>query len=630
MLGNWSGSKIIVVGSFFGLTLCGHAQQIESKPFRALLSPRNQVPPVTLQATGAATVWLRLVSDHSGVPVSASVHLNLRYQFPGSTTITGIRFHRGAPGTVGEPIFNSSFSGFTDSTGRAGLARRLAVPLDVAQSLLANPGLIHLSVETTAFPSGALRGPLGVADEAVLLTRLQADDSSEIALAGLHLLATRDPRGRLTSAELSLQISTPIGSVDVEITPSGNPSLKFENLSAVGDAFPSVIELPINQTNADLVTSLLRTPDRVRLSVTDRQSAKRISGQLHGTDRVVFYPTLMPSSGVSMLRLHTLRDSSGQAIAARALIDAPPDSGATQVVLTGKGGQPIFDRPLVPGRALPSALIIGSESLAGLNDLLLNPENGIISVPGLGTAALAGRSRPPLAQSVISAVWAPQHRILAPGGLFTVFGRDLTKVSGDLAGLLGNRIPTALNGTSVLMAGRAVPLLDVRADRIIAQVPTDLPVGQRSVVVRNPNGESAAIQTTIAAAAPAVFFGAETAEGHVAVVYKANGTEVSMGNPARPNDILLFFCTGFGSRTMPALASGTTAPESPLVRMPNPIVTIGGRSATVLYSVLAPGLVGIVQTAVRMPQNAGSGNLPLAVRVGEVSANPVILFGAIR
>lgn len=640
-MGNSLGSKFVSIGWF--LVVCGLAQTLESQtieslPYRALLSPRNQVPPVSLQANGVATVWLRVVRDGRGVPVSASAEVNLRYQFPGSTTVNGLRFQRGAPGTVGEPLFTSSFSGLADSTGRAGLSRRLSVPLEAARSILANPGLVQLSVETTAFPNGALRGPLALADEAVLLARLQPDHSADVALAGLHVLATRDPRGRLTSAELSLQISKPIGPVDAEFALDGKPSLKFENLPSIGDASVPVFELPIDQAHADLITALLRTPGRVTLGVTDRQSASQMKGDLHGTDRALFQSQLLPSPTTLLLRVHTLRDASGQAIAARVLLDLPADSGATQAVLTGKGGQPIFDRTLVPGRILPSALLIDRESLAGLNDLLLKPEDGTIklagtvaeSVPGLGAGVLGVRGRPPIAQSVISAVWAPEHRTLAPGGLFTVFGRDLTQVSGDLAGLIGNRIPTTINGTSVLMAGRAVPVLDIRADRIIAQVPTDMPIGTHSVVVRNSHGDSGAIQAPVAAVAPAVFFSAHTAEGPLAVVHKANGTAVSMENPARPNDLLLFFSTGFGARTLPAFGSGSAAPESPLVRTPNPSVTIGGRLAAVVYSVLVPGLVGIVQTAVRMPQNAGSGNLPLVVQVGETRANAVIFFAALR
>ena len=78
------------------------------------------------------------------------------------------------------------------------------------------------------------------------------------------------------------------------------------------------------------------------------------------------------------------------------------------------------------------------------------------------------------------------------------------------------------------------------------------------------------------------------------------------------------------------MVAGMTAQESPLMRTANPTVLIGGRPATVLYSVLAPGLVGIVQTAVRMPQSAGSGNIPMMVSLGDVRANAVILFAALR
>jgi uncharacterized protein (TIGR03437 family) len=180
------------------------------------------------------------------------------------------------------------------------------------------------------------------------------------------------------------------------------------------------------------------------------------------------------------------------------------------------------------------------------------------------------------------------------------------------------------------MAGRAVPIIDVRPDHVIAQVPTDMPPGPQPVIVRTSSGESAAVIAPVTPTAPAVFFSATTPQGNVAAVFKANGSEVSMQNPARPGDVLLFFSSGFGPRTAPALATGVTAPHDPLVRTAIPTVAIGGRPAEVLYSVLAPGLVGIVQTAVRMPQSAGSGNIPFAVSLGPDRSNPVIIFAAIR
>ena len=605
-----------------GLTLDAVAQTVESIPFRALLSPRNVVPPVALQASGIATIWLRVVRDASGAVASASVDLSVSYQFPGSVTITGLKLYRGAPGTVGELALDTGLSAAVDPSGRAGLHQRISLPNSQLGNLLPNPRAIYVSLETAALPGGALRGQIESPDQAILLTRLESTTSPSTGSGAIQLLATRDPRGRLTSAQLTFHISLPN-------VPTSSLQLKWGvyalDVALLPTPFADRKELPINQANADLVTALLRSPAQVSLAMPTQQPAGTLSGQLHGTDRLDFHPQ-KPLSEALRLSLHTLRDQSGRVVLAHVILDPPPRPGLIGATVTGPGGRPVFASTFAPSSPFTSLNISEPESLAALNDLVQTPEEFVVD----GVARLAPSIGPPVAQSVISAVWDPQHRPIAPGGLFTVFGRHLTSVAGDLAGLLGNRIPTALNGTSILMAGRAVPILDVRAGHVIAQVPADMPAGSQPVIVRTPYGDSAAIPALVSPAAPAVFFSSVTAQGHLAAVFKANGTAVSMENPARPNDLLLFFSTGFGSRTTPPLVTGTTAPESPLSRTPIPSVSIGGRAAQVLYSVLAPGLVGIVQTAVRMPQAAGSGNIPLVVSLGDVRANPVILFAALR
>ena len=605
-----------------GLTLDAVAQTVESIPFRAILSPRNVVPPVALQASGIATIWLRVVRDASGAVASASVDLSVSYQFPGSVTITGLKLYRGAPGIVGELALDTGLSASVDPSGRAGLHQRISLPHSQLGNLLPNPRAIYVSLETAALPGGALRGQIESPDQAILLTRLESTTSPSTGSGAIQLLATRDPRGRLTSAQLTFHISLPN-------VPTSSLQLKWGvyalDVALLPTPFADRKELPINQANADLVTALLRSPAQVTLSMGTQEPAGTLSGQLHGTDRINFHPQ-KPLSEALRLSLHTLRDQSGRVVVAHVILDPPPRPGLIGATVTGPGGRPVFASTFAPSSPFTSLNISEPEALAALNDLVQMPEEFVVD----GVARLAPRIGPPVAQSIISAVWDPQHRPIAPGGLFTVFGRHLTSVAGDLAGLLGNRIPTALNGTSILMAGRAVPILDVRAGHVIAQVPADMPAGSQPVIVRTPYGDSAAIPALVSPAAPAVFFSSVTAQGHLAAVFKANGTAVSMENPARPNDLLLFFSTGFGSRTTPPLVTGTTAPESPLSRTPIPSVSIGGRAAQVLYSVLAPGLVGIVQTAVRMPQAAGSGNIPLVVSLGDVRANPVILFAALR
>ena len=490
---------------------------------------------------------------------------------------------------------------------------------------------MYLIVETLTTTGPALRGTLEAADHAVLLTRLTAASPEQTGsgIGAIHLVAAREPRGRLTSTEITFDLDysgLAAGNQVVGARLTAGPGRELGFALAARPAAATAgnlrirFEVALNQAAADIVTGLLRNPGEVTLELqTINQGA--LQGRLHGTDRVTFFPKLAAPARVTF---HTLREQSGAATAGIAVLD-PAYGGEGIATVAGPGGQIFVSRELE--KSAPFTFLNLSD-LTGLNGTLRMPDQASFQLAG--TKAMLATASLPVASTVISAVWDPTYRAIAPGGLFTIFGRHLTQAAGDLAGLLGTSVPTSLNGTSVLIAGRSVPLLDVRPDHVIAQVPIDLAAGNHPILVRTSAGDSAPVMALVAPAAPAVFFSQATREGNVVKVHKSDGSEVSRENPARPGEILLFFSTGFGARTVPAIRSGETAPLGTSVRSPLPVVTIGNRPAPVVYSVLAPGLVGIVQTAVRMPQAAGSGNIPLVVTVGGARSNPVILFAALR
>ena len=64
-------------------------------------------------------------------------------------------------------------------------------------------------------------------------------------------------------------------------------------------------------------------------------------------------------------------------------------------------------------------------------------------------------------------------------------------------------------------------------------------------------------------------------------------------------------------------------PAEPLARTTaQPSVIIGGRSATVSFSGLAPGLIGVYQINVQVPSGAATGDaVPISLSIGEVNSN---------
>jgi uncharacterized protein (TIGR03437 family) len=73
-------------------------------------------------------------------------------------------------------------------------------------------------------------------------------------------------------------------------------------------------------------------------------------------------------------------------------------------------------------------------------------------------------------------------------------------------------------------------------------------------------------------------------------------------------------------------ASGDPAPSAPLAATTSvPTVTIGGVSAPVIFSGLAPGFAGLYQINLTVPTNAPVGNQPMVMTIGGLVSNTAML-----
>ena len=84
--------------------------------------------------------------------------------------------------------------------------------------------------------------------------------------------------------------------------------------------------------------------------------------------------------------------------------------------------------------------------------------------------------------------------------------------------------------------------------------------------------------------------------------------------------------TGLGPVTNQP-ASGDPAPSDPLSEtVMTPTVTIGGVSATVNFSGLAPGFVGLYQVNATVPDNVPTGDaVPVVLNIGGAASNTVTI-----
>jgi uncharacterized protein (TIGR03437 family) len=213
---------------------------------------------------------------------------------------------------------------------------------------------------------------------------------------------------------------------------------------------------------------------------------------------------------------------------------------------------------------------------------------------------------------------------LAPGTLVSIFGSNL----GNAASAQGYPWPTELGGTTVLLAGLALPLLEVAPDRIEAVVPYTVPVNARQQLLVQ-RGASTAVPepVTVSAAQPAVYTKDRSGSGQGMIHVVVDGNPLRLaepGTPARAGDTVAIMCTGLGA-VDPVLAAGTAAPAEGARVMASVAVTIGGVDAAVVSARLLAGATGLYEVRARVPQGVAGDLAPVVVAVGTESSPPVTM-----
>jgi len=187
----------------------------------------------------------------------------------------------------------------------------------------------------------------------------------------------------------------------------------------------------------------------------------------------------------------------------------------------------------------------------------------------------------------------------APGDIVLITGDRLTSGSFFDAGSVP--LPPRLAGTHVEVNGIAAPLFSARPEKLLVQLPTSLVPGQLAALsVSSVNRPSAPVDLNIVPAAPAI----------VAAV--------------RSRDALVIYATGLGA-SVPAVAAGTAAPVAPLSQLDaEASVFVNGRLSLVFFSGMAPGLVGVYQLNVTLPEGTPP-DIDVVVRVANRDSAPFLV-----
>jgi uncharacterized protein (TIGR03437 family) len=237
------------------------------------------------------------------------------------------------------------------------------------------------------------------------------------------------------------------------------------------------------------------------------------------------------------------------------------------------------------------------------------------------TASAATRCSPVIQLNgvVNSASLAPGP--IAPGELLTIFGSNLGPSGGAGVQLTadGTHVATSLAGVRVLFDGIAAPMLYASDRQLNIVAPFELAQRKNTSIQVEVNGVVSDSQSAaVAASAPALFTYFGTGAGR-AVALNEDGSTNSDLLASVPGGILVLYGTGAGQTVAPGENGRITGSDLPKPVLPVS-VSIGGRTAQVLYAGNAPGLVsGVLQVNVRVPDSL-SGRQPVILTVGGVQS----------
>lgn len=135
--------------------------------FSAVLSPANEVPPVTnaeSTVTGTATITLNTTKDSAGNITAASATFAVTLGgFPAGSTVNVAHIHEGATTCACPVVVNTTIvaGDVTVTNGLASFTRaNVTVTPEVAQRILNNPSGFYFNVHSSLNAGGVARGAL--------------------------------------------------------------------------------------------------------------------------------------------------------------------------------------------------------------------------------------------------------------------------------------------------------------------------------------------------------------------------------------------------------------------------------------------------------------------------------------
>ncbi len=197
----------------------------------------------------------------------------------------------------------------------------------------------------------------------------------------------------------------------------------------------------------------------------------------------------------------------------------------------------------------------------------------------------------------------------SPGSLISVYGANLGL--DELTIAPGFPLPTQLKEVSLLVNDQPIPIHSTTPWQINAHLPQTIEPGMPGFKVHFDNGVAiSAINAEVKARAPENFFVPATSNGQsyqqADALHAGTLIFADADHPAHAGEILEIYGLGLGV-TRPMVPAGEASPSMPPAEaQTTPELTIGGRTASITFAGLIPGLAGVYQVNAVVP----SGLLP--------------------
>ncbi len=211
---------------------------------------------------------------------------------------------------------------------------------------------------------------------------------------------------------------------------------------------------------------------------------------------------------------------------------------------------------------------------------------------------------------------------MAPGSIVSIYGPKLapaTEIGPD------NPLAQTLGGVTVTIGDRLLPLFFVSPGQINAQLPSDVAVGDQTLVVHVESQPDATGLFTVQRNAPGLFYQQVGGKAYLVALH-ADGSLVTLKSPARRGENITALGTGFGPYQVQPLDGFAVPHTGSCTLADHTHLIFEGKTIEPEFAGAAQGRVGVVairfQVADPLPAVA---TVEIKARVNEHDSNTVLL-----